>query len=573
MILHPSFGKLLKHYRDCLDWTQEQTANELNVAPRTYQDWEEGRRIPNSTNCEKIISVFKLTEEPANTLRRAANQMTPEIHNFPFPRNPLFTGRKIHLARLDQLLKKNGSAAFARPISISGLGGIGKTQLALDYAHHSYPKMYRSVLWVNAADKVTLEASYLSLAHLLKLPEKEEHEVDRVVQAVKNWLDRHTNWLLILDNADDLQLTRFFLPTRPRGHILLTTRSQILGNIAARVEIEEMEPEEGLLFLLLRSGVLRDETELDTITSDIHVAARELVELLGGHPLALDQAGAYIEETGDSFAKYIQNYHEQRRNLLDERGSLRDEHRETVVITFEVSFRQACELYPTAADVLRFCSFLHPDAIPEELLSQIDSLKLNTMELDKAIAALRRYSLIKRNSQEGMFSIHRLVQAVIEDGMGEESIEQWTERVIAAIATMIPEAEPVTWESCARLLPHALVYANYTASSQQASNDLVLLLYKAANYLFDRAQYKEAESLYQRALIISEQTYGPAYSLVAFRSRGWLNSTRNKASMQRQSHCIKELCTFGNKHMVPTIPMWHSPSMDWPTSTESREST
>ena len=110
-----------------------------------------------------------------------------------------------------------------------------KTQLALEYAHRCYPSVYRSVLWVNAADKASLEGSYLSLAQLLKLPEEKGRAIDRIVQAVKSWLEEHPRWLLILDNADNLELARSFLPSKPRGHILLTTRSQIVGPIASLI--------------------------------------------------------------------------------------------------------------------------------------------------------------------------------------------------------------------------------------------------------------------------------------------------------------------------------------------------
>ena len=517
------FEDLLKSYRARmarLGWTQEKVAEKLSVGKRTYQGWEAGEYIPSNEMLQRIASLFELSDTEADELYRTASQVAPEIHNLPFPRNLFFTGRETYLEQLDRHLKENGSVEVTQPISISGLGGVGKTQLALEYAHRCYSKVYRTILWANAANKVTLEESYLSLARILKLPEKDEREIDRVVQAVKMWLEGHTSWLLILDNADDLQLTRTFFPVKPCGHILLTTRSQIVGNIAFPIMVEAMEPEEGLRFLLRRSGILNRSAEPEILASDIREAARQLVELLGGHPLALDQAGSYIEETGASFNMYVQLYHEERRILLNERGSLGGEHPETVAVTFEVSFQHACEVCPLAADVLSFCAFLHPDAIPEELLSHDESLKLNAMTFDKAIVALRCYSLIKRNSEERMLSIHRLVQAVIRDGMDEGSIEQWAERVIAAMATVIPEAEPVTWESCARLLPHALVYANHTASSQRASEDLALLLYKTANYLFDRAQYTEAESLYQRALRISEQAYGPDYSLVAFSLKG-----------------------------------------------------
>ena len=121
--------------------------------------------------------------------------------------------------------------------------------------------------------------------------------MDRIVQAVKNWLEEHTHWLLILDNADDLELACSFLPTKAQGHVLLTTRCQIVGNLAVLVQVEAMSPEEGLLFLLLRCSVRSPRTELESLPLDLRREASALVELLGGHPLALDQAGAYLEET------------------------------------------------------------------------------------------------------------------------------------------------------------------------------------------------------------------------------------------------------------------------------------
>src|SRR5262249_51373559 len=150
-------------------------------------------------------------------------------------------------------------------------------QLALEYAHRCYPHVYRSVLWVHAENQATLEASYLSLARLLQLPEREEAEVDRVVQAVKSWLEEHTHWLLILDNVDDLELARSFLPTKPRGHILLTTRSQIVGHIAALFQVDALSPEEGLLFLFRRCGVLKPGTGLESLGSDLRREASILV--------------------------------------------------------------------------------------------------------------------------------------------------------------------------------------------------------------------------------------------------------------------------------------------------------
>src|SRR6185312_12457001 len=110
---------------------------------------------------------------------------TPEIHNLRFQRNPFFTGREAPLKQLRQQLQENGSVAINQPLSVSGLGGIGKTQLALEYAYQSYRTVYQAVFWVDATNKETLQSDYDELAHLLELPERTESDKNRRIQAVK----------------------------------------------------------------------------------------------------------------------------------------------------------------------------------------------------------------------------------------------------------------------------------------------------------------------------------------------------------------------------------------------------
>ncbi|TMC19492.1 MAG: helix-turn-helix domain-containing protein, partial [Chloroflexi bacterium] len=291
---------------------------------------------------------------PVTTQDEPDEHAPPIIQNLPFLPNPFFTGRESELLLISELFLKNDRIAISQPLSISGLGGIGKTQLALEYAHRSYPSIYRCVFWVNATDKATLEASYLTLAYLLKLPEEKDREVDCIVQAVKLWLEQYYHWLLILDNADDLELARSFLPTKPRGHILLTTRSQIVGPLATLIQVEALSPEVGLLFLLRRSGVLPPGAEPESIEACTRHAAGEVVEMLSGHLLALDQAGAYIEETRDPefcatsvvFTAYRQIYQQQSHLLLKRRGALGGEHPDSVAQTIEISMQKACQLHP-----------------------------------------------------------------------------------------------------------------------------------------------------------------------------------------------------------------------------------
>ncbi len=204
--------------------------------------------------------------------------------NVPHARNPFFTGREKVLEDLHKALKARGAAA------LSGLGGVGKTQTAVEYAYR-YRQQYESVFWAKAESRDTLISDLVWIATLLNLPESTAKEQEVAVDAVKRWLETNTGWLLALDNADDLAMTREFIPHDAKGHILLTTRARATGAVAQRVEIEEMELAEAALFLLRRAGVIAKDVLLSAANEADRKLAEQISHELGGLPLALDQAG------------------------------------------------------------------------------------------------------------------------------------------------------------------------------------------------------------------------------------------------------------------------------------------
>jgi hypothetical protein len=140
------------------------------------------------------------------------------LWNVPYRRNPYFTGREDLLTRLHALLHSGKTAALTQPQAISGLGGIGKTQTAVEYAYRSRDD-YQAVLWASAASRETLISDFVALAALLQLPERDLADQGIVVAAVKRWLASNKGWLLVLDNADDLELAAEFMPPgRQRAH-------------------------------------------------------------------------------------------------------------------------------------------------------------------------------------------------------------------------------------------------------------------------------------------------------------------------------------------------------------------
>jgi hypothetical protein len=367
------------------------------------------------------------------------------------------------LGELAQQLRPGQAMALNQGAqAISGLGGIGKTQLAVEYAyrHHSD---YQAVLWARAESAEALTSSCLALAELLNLPEKQEKDQTKVVTAVQQWLHTQTGWLLILDNADDLAVVRSFLPPVYGGHVLLTTHASAMGRLAQHLQVDTLPAKQGALLLLRRAGLLASAASLDQASSTDRTVAQVLTGELGGLPLALDQAGAYIEETGCSLTDYQQLYHQHRAELLQERRGQVPDHPESVATTWSLAFQRVEQTQPAAADLLRLCAFLAPDVIPEEIVTQgaphlgphLSPVAADAFRLNQAIEALRAYSLLQRDPSSKTLSVHRLVQAVLQDAMSSEERQQWAERTVQAVNATFPEVDFDAWATCQRLLPHA----------------------------------------------------------------------------------------------------------------------
>src|SRR5450755_1249077 len=450
----------------------------------------------------------------------------PPVWNIPYPQNPLFTGREELLTQLATTLHAGQPTALSQPQAISGLGGIGKTQLALSYAYR-YRGDYQVVLWAQADTRENLTSSYLAIATLLNLPEQGEQESTRIITAVKVWLQRNTGWLLILDNADDLTLARDFLPPSFGGQVLLTTRAQTTGRFARHLEVDILPTELGALFLLRRAGLLPVEAPLEQASEHHRSLARAICEEVGGLPLALDQAGAYIEETECSLAEYQRLYQHRRANLLAERrGQLVNDHPLPVATTWSLSFAQVEQNNPAAADLLRLCAFLAPDAIPEEIVTQgaehlgpqLAPVGTDSYLLNQSIEALRAYSLLRRETSSGTapsLSVHRLVQAVLKDQMKKRSQHQWAERAVRAVNAAFPAMEFETWPQCERCLPHALVCAEMVKQKSLTLLEAASLLYGIGAYLIERARSQEAQPLLQQALALTEQHLGTEHTEIA----------------------------------------------------------
>lgn len=195
--------------------------------------------------------------------------------------NPCFTGREQKLMEIKKTLNNHSRVA------LSGLGGIGKTQIATEYAYR-YLNDYDYIFWVNADSQERLVSSYIKIASQLKVLERNAQDQSRVIEAVKYWFTAHGCWLLIFDNVDEIKNIKQFIPLGKHGHVLLTTQARAIGTMMARIEILEMESEEGELFLLRRAKCIEADALLNAASEADQEIAKKIVEQLGGLPLALD---------------------------------------------------------------------------------------------------------------------------------------------------------------------------------------------------------------------------------------------------------------------------------------------
>ncbi len=509
-------GKLIRRARELLGLSQEELALKINGAGITVSRWErEIDQGPNLFHQRHLAALFGLEVEELGYLQAGDDQASQKLWNVPFRRNPYFTGydEVIEDLHLRLSAEKDGVAIE----TISGLGGIGKTQLMLEYAYRKRDD-YQVVFWLRADKQELLEEDLAQAAKLLEVPEARKRQPNHqyLVTEAKQWFQKHSGWLLLLDNVEEDVQVKDILSGMPHGHVLLTTRSQAVAELASNLRLDKMQPEEGTLLLLRRAHVLLPPASPDTLSNADHQKALELSLLLDGLPLALDQAGAYIDETKCSLSDYIQLYHEHRKELLQRRSQrekLYADYKESVATTWLISFRKVEQQCPAATKLLDLCAFLHPDAIPEDILlegtflenTEMHPIVESALQLNQACEVLLRYSLIRRNAAANLFSIHRLLQAVLQDRVDEPTQRLWVERTVHAVEKAFLSA-PL--ERVEYYIPQARLCADLIKQWELVGDEATRLLERVAREVHKRGWYPQATTLYLRALGASSDSRG-----------------------------------------------------------------
>jgi len=240
--------------------------------------------------------------------------------------------------------------------------------------------------------------------------------------------------------------------------------------------------------------------------------ARAITQALDGFPLALDQAGAYIEKTGCDLSTYLDLYEQQRLWLLSQGKQAADGHHKSVMSTLELVFQQFAQESAANMDLLHLLAFLHPDAIFERLLvngmpvlrGPLRMLITNPQARHQAFAALLSFSLIYRSTDRALLQMHRIVQHVLIEKLPMEQQRRWARLAVRLINHVFPEVRFDTWDDCQRYLPHAQHCTTLVSKYQLTMKEGALLLERLGTYRFQQAAYAEAETYLTQALTLYE---------------------------------------------------------------------
>ena len=518
-------------------WSNAKFAGTINSDERTVRNWRRGRNVPVDIGS---IERALFGESPAYSdwrieLREAhqADRTSPKDGEPSKPAAPIdkpvpasnipirvpthFMGRDDALADIAAAL-----ARYERRVAITalhGLRGVGKTTLAAVYADR-HRSDYRATWWIRAQMISTMRADLVALGIRLgwiAADEKEEPAVDAVMERLRH---EGEGILLIFDNAIDADALKPYLPRGGAARVLVTSNAHAWRGVAAPVEIRLWPKEIGADYLIARTGRVAERT-----------AAEALCEVLGGLPLAHEQAAAYCERLDISLVAYRKRFEAAPARLLDDARHAPVEYHDglTVAKTFALAIVEAAKLHRAAEPLIRHAALLAPEPIPLFLFSEArekfgEPLATALADgLDEAVAALRAFALVDREAivdeRDASITIdairlHLLVREVAVLRHESKARGRLQRALIAALAAVYPEdgfRNPVSWPRCASLTPHLIAICETEMADAAANAECADLLVRAGSYCHGRAAYSAARPLYEKALAMRERDYGPEH--------------------------------------------------------------
>jgi tetratricopeptide (TPR) repeat protein len=505
---------------------------------------------PAFKNEDNLVAQI-MTSAVIDALVKAAKEPARQPRNLPLPSlGDLFKGRQQALKELRAaLMTVNSGGVLVR--ALYGLGGIGKTRLAIEYAW-AREADYSALLFVGADNRTALNANLAALASasVLDLPQKEAREDEAKIEAVLRWLEATPVWLMILDNVDDPEAVKAVTELMPRlesGHVIVTARAANFPPSVRKLQLDTLGEEPATRFLLDRTADDRPRAK------DDETQARTLARELGGLALGLEQAGAQIATDHITFARYLTLWNENREKALGWSDATVTGSDRTLATTWATS---VARLSRDSHRLLDRLAMLASDPIPDSLLDAPVPSEAADYDAQKVRAELFAYSLIARaKGEDGQgFFIHRLVQDFARRAMSEERRTETLREVLGWVndALVGDPSDVRTWPVLDPLAPHALAvalradHARIAEPTARLFNDLALL----SNA---KARYAEAEPLLRRALAISEANLWPDHPKIATRLNNLaalLNDTNRLAEAEplyRRALAIDE-SSYGPNH-------------------------
>lgn len=367
------------------------------------------------------------------------------------PKNPNFTGRDDLLTQLHQQLQRTATAAVL-PNALHGMGGVGKSQIAIEYVHR-HAADYEVIWWVPAEQPGQILTALAALAQRLGLDVGTE--ANTAVPAVREALRSgkpYQNWLLVFDNAEDIFTVRPFFPTAGTGKILVTSRNPEWDAVAANtlsVDIFRREESKALL--------RRRNPDLSSGEAD------RLAEALGDLPLAIEQAASWRASTGMAADEYLSLIEQKRTELLD--VAVSPDYPQSVAAAWNVSLDRLAKDNKAAVQLLQICAFMAPEPIPRglfrgsrnvELTHELNEALLDPIMLSRAIRDINKYALAKIDHRNNTIQLHRLVQAALIGRMPADLQAEMRHGAHVLLANANPDSPGSSdqWPRYSQLLPH-----------------------------------------------------------------------------------------------------------------------
>ncbi|KAF2186324.1 TPR-like protein [Zopfia rhizophila CBS 207.26] len=460
---------------------------------------------------------------------RTARRPSPSS-TVPFRRDPHFVDREI-LTEIDCKTQQPASR-----VALVGLGGVGKSQLAVEYSHRVREKSPATwVFWVHASSTTRFEEGYRKIAERAKLSGWDQPDVD-ILRLVYSWLcdEASGRWIMIIDNADDLGVFSCpsdrrkgckddvsgnaaatlleSLPQSPNGSILITSRSRdvafrLTGSYADIIRVHPMGQAQAL-------ALLRNKLECSFEQDD----AVALVEALDCMPLAITQAAAYISQRAPraTVSKYLQDLHkgdQERAKLLD--MDIGDSRRDgtasnSIIATWQISFEHIRRKRPSATRLLSLMSLFDRQGIPDSLLGgryqEGDNASSN---FEDDLNTLMSFSLVATDVDGYQFEMHRLVQFSTRKWLElQGELEGWKEKYVTLMDGSYPVGRYENWKACQALFPHAQAAVAWRPTDDGALQAWASVLFKASWYAREMGNYDLAKEMGRGALEAKEATLG-----------------------------------------------------------------